>query len=243
MFKYLFRGAIVLTLLALPLIVASKKFDALSAPQNSVADPQAPHSVLTSSPKVFVHLFEWKWDDVAQECENFLAPNGYGAVQISPATEHVLVPEQGYPWWQRYQPISYKIESRSGDRAQFAQMVSRCHAVGVQVYADAVINHMAGEAQGIGSAGSHFTKYNYPGIYQPQDFHACKANIKNYGNHQEVTHCELVGLSDLDTGSETVRQRIAHHLIDLVHLGVDGFRIDAAKHMDTEDVGAIVKRV
>lgn len=30
-----------------------------------------------------VHLFEWKWNDIADECENFLAPKGYGAVQVS----------------------------------------------------------------------------------------------------------------------------------------------------------------
>lgn len=24
-----------------------------------------------------VHLFEWKWSDIADECERFLAPNGY----------------------------------------------------------------------------------------------------------------------------------------------------------------------
>lgn len=29
-----------------------------------------------------VHLFEWKWKDVAAECENFLAPKGFGAVQV-----------------------------------------------------------------------------------------------------------------------------------------------------------------
>lgn len=29
-----------------------------------------------------VHLFEWKFDDIARECENFLGPNGYGAVQV-----------------------------------------------------------------------------------------------------------------------------------------------------------------
>lgn len=29
-----------------------------------------------------VHLFEWKWNDIADECENFLAPKGYGAVQV-----------------------------------------------------------------------------------------------------------------------------------------------------------------
>lgn len=29
-----------------------------------------------------VHLFEWKWDDIAAECENFLAPKGYAGVQV-----------------------------------------------------------------------------------------------------------------------------------------------------------------
>lgn len=26
---------------------------------------------------VIVHLFEWKWKDIALECERFLGPNGY----------------------------------------------------------------------------------------------------------------------------------------------------------------------
>lgn len=29
-----------------------------------------------------VHLFEWKWEDIANECERFLAPKGYGGVQV-----------------------------------------------------------------------------------------------------------------------------------------------------------------
>ena len=34
--------------------------------------------------------------------------------------------------------------SRSGDRAQFEDMVRRCNDAGVQIYVDAVINHMTG---------------------------------------------------------------------------------------------------
>lgn len=30
-----------------------------------------------------VHLFEWKWDDIAAECERFLAPNGFAGVQVA----------------------------------------------------------------------------------------------------------------------------------------------------------------
>ena len=29
-----------------------------------------------------VNLFEWRWADIAAECERYLAPNGYGGVQV-----------------------------------------------------------------------------------------------------------------------------------------------------------------
>lgn len=29
-----------------------------------------------------VHLFEWRWVDIAAECERFLAPNGFAGVQV-----------------------------------------------------------------------------------------------------------------------------------------------------------------
>lgn len=29
-----------------------------------------------------VHLFEWKWNDIAEECERFLEPHGFGGVQV-----------------------------------------------------------------------------------------------------------------------------------------------------------------
>ena len=30
-----------------------------------------------------VHLFEWKFKDIADECEKFLGPMGYGGVQVN----------------------------------------------------------------------------------------------------------------------------------------------------------------
>lgn len=30
-----------------------------------------------------VHLFEWKWRDIALECERFLGPRGFAGVQVS----------------------------------------------------------------------------------------------------------------------------------------------------------------
>ena len=190
---------------------------------------------------VFVPLFEWRWADVARECEAWLGPKGFKAVQISPPSEHALI--SGSPWWQRYQTVSYKLDqSRSGSQAEFVDMVNRCNAVGVGIYADAVINHMTA-GSGVGSAGSSYTKYNYPAVpWNSGDFHpAC--GINNYGNASEVQNCELAGLADLKTEATSVRNRIADYLIALNAIGVAGFRIDAAKHMHPRDVDAIVARV
>jgi alpha-amylase len=32
---------------------------------------------------VIVNLFEWKFSDIAEECERFLAPKGFAGVQVS----------------------------------------------------------------------------------------------------------------------------------------------------------------
>ena len=145
-----------------------------------------------AAPTTFVHLFEWNWQDIANECETFLGPKGYAAVQVSPPNEHIV----GSQWWTRYQPVSYQIQSRGGDRAAFANMVNRCQAVGVDIYVDAVINHMAA-GSGVGVAGNSFTTKQFP-IYSPQDFHeTCAINSEDYGNNPwRVQHCELVGLAD-----------------------------------------------
>jgi alpha-amylase len=121
-------------------------------------------------------------------------------------------------------------------------MVSTCHAAGVKVVADAVINHMSA-GSGTGTAGTAYSKYNYPGYYQDQDFHTCRTDISNYQDRSNVQNCELVGLADLDTGSDYVRSTIAGYLNHLLSLGVDGFRIDAAKHMAETDLAAIKSKL
>ncbi|KAI0560968.1 ATPase [Gracilaria domingensis] len=180
-----------------------------------------------SSRTAFVHLFEWSWDDIAKECEQHLGPKRFAAVQVSPPQKSVDRPE----WWSRYQPLSYAVEGRSGTRSQFRSMVKRCAMVGVDIYVDAIINHMAALDR------------SFPEVpYSPNDFHTCVTPI-NYNNRFEVQNCDLVGLNDLKTESEYVRGRIAAYMNDLIGLGVKGFRIDAAKHMPSADIAAIIAKL
>ncbi len=110
-------------------------------------------------------------------------------------------------------------------------MVSRCNAVGVDIYADAVINHMAAWDR------------NFPKVpYTSENFHTCTTGI-DYNDAWTVQNCDLVGLNDLATETEYVRATIAAYLNDLISLGVAGFRIDAAKHMPAVDVADIIGRL
>lgn len=51
---------------------------------------------------VIVQLFEWKFSDIAKECE-FLSTSGYGGVQVSPVQESIITPKRS--WFERYQPV------------------------------------------------------------------------------------------------------------------------------------------
>lgn len=184
-----------------------------------------------------VHLFEWKWNDIASECENVLAPAGYAAVQVSPVNENAVVANR--PWYERYQPISYQIITRSGTEAEFKSMVQRCSAVGIRIYVDVLPNHMAaGGDSVVGTAGSivNVPARSYPAVpYTQSDFHPTCA-IDNYNDAYNVRNCELVGLPDLNQTLTHVRDRIVTYLSKLVDLGVVGFRVDAAKHMWPADL-------
>ncbi|HVR60501.1 MAG TPA: alpha-amylase family protein, partial [Polyangia bacterium] len=212
-------------------------------------DPDRPPPVLALPPRgpssVFVHLFEWRWTDIAKECEDYLGPAGFTAVQISPPSEHLVLPQA--PWWERYQTVGYALDkSRSGTGDELRDMVRRCATAGVAIYVDAVINHMTGQPSGVGSNGTHFTKYSYPGLYAPADFHqpTCAIADADYQNAPDrVRRCELLGLADLDTGADHVRDAIAGYLSALMGAGVHGFRVDAAKHIDPLDLDAILRRV
>jgi alpha-amylase len=242
------RDAVIATCLAILASAGCGNSDSVTLPPVE-PPPERPSLSMTYRPSghaaagdVFVHLFEWPWNDIAAECEAVIGPAGYRAVQISPPQEHSLTPTRD--WSERYQPVSYSIDrSRSGTRAEFIAMVNRCRSAGVDIYVDAVINHMTNfPSPGVGSNGTSYTKYSYPGLYTTSDFHT-PCPITNYQSAANVQDWELFSLPDLNTGSASVRQKIADYLLMLARLGVAGFRIDAAKHIQPVELDGIVALV
>ena len=191
-----------------------------------------------------VQMFEWNWNDLATECTQFLGPQGYGGIQISPPGAARITGN----WWDVYQPVNYvNLASKLGTSAQLQSMINTCHAAGVRVYADIVVNQMAGSS-GTATDGSAWNAATpaYP-YFSASDFHAaCDIQGSDYNSaagRSNVQTCRLVGLPDLNTESPYVRGQIANYMNALLTLGIDGFRIDAAKHQAAASLQAIMSSV
>jgi alpha-amylase len=197
---------------------------------------------------VIANLWEWNWVSIAKECTTVRGPKGYGGVQVAPPQDSLSKTDGPvHPWWEVYQPVSYKLTSRMGNEAQFKSMVATCRKAGVKVYVDAVINHMTGQGN-MSYGGVSYSKYEYQGLYTSANFHHTPAdcptasgNIEDFNNYLQVTKCELVSLSDLRTETPYVRNKLAGYLNKLLSYGVSGFRVDAGKHIPQADMAAIEK--
>ena len=196
-----------------------------------------------------VQMFQWRWDDLATECAQWLGPQGYGAVQVSPPA----AARTGDAWWLAYQPVNYaSLSGRFGDKAQFTHMISACHKAGVRVYADIVVNQLAGsssDAAGLATDGSAWNSaaLAYP-AFGPADFHAActiqPADYQTPAGRANVENCRLsADLPDLDSEGAHARAQVVAYLDKLLSLGVDGFRIDAAKHQAPASLQAMLASV
>jgi len=216
----------------------------LPASEPLQALPNIAKATHSANQAAFVHLFEWDWQSIAEECENWLAPKGYDGVQISPPMEHI----QGPQWWTRYQPVSHSLKrSRSGNETQLRDMIRRCEAVNVRVIIDTVINQMAIGA-GKGTDGSVFSNRVFPGIpFGPEDFHhkawndTSNCDVTTYHSKHIVQYCDLNLLPDICTGCPKTRAKLARYLGKLKSLGRNiGLRMDAAKHQDSYELRQVL---
>ena len=95
---------------------------------------------------VIVELFGWPYDDIAEECE-FLSVAGYLGIKIFPPNESILNEnlyenEELNPWSYFFQPVSYKIKSRLGNKKQLKNMINRCRKNNIRIYSEVIINQM-----------------------------------------------------------------------------------------------------
>ena len=188
---------------------------------------------------VILNMFQWSWTSVAEECGRHHRPAGFGYVQVSPQEEI-----RSTEWW-TFISLSATRSKGRWEPEEFAEMVQKCDEAGVGVIADAVINHTTGADRAPAPAhrGILHALDDFPGIYGPEHFNDCREDISDYTDRDNVQNCRLSSLQDLATGSEEVQDTLAAYMNDLLDMGVEGFRIDAAKHMPAEDLAAIKSKL
>ena len=72
-------------------------------------------------------------------------------------------------------------------------------------------------------------------------FH-CQRSLNSWSDPLILNAGWLVGLCDLNSEDEYVRQRIADYFTDILGMGLSGFRIDAAKHISPENLAQIFSK-
>jgi alpha-amylase len=206
--------------------------------------------------EVVLHAFDWPYSRVTQQATE-IANLGYKGVLVVPP----LKSGSDCAWYIRYQPQDYRlIDHCRGNTESYKAMVSALRSKNVKVYADLVLNHMANERNGAldfpGTAAlndyrtrsSYFQLQRLYGslsnnLFGASDFHEARC-IENYNDRYQVQHWRLCGgagdrgLPDLNGNSWVIQQQRAY-VKALNDIGVDGYRIDAAKHMTNEHLRAV----
>ena len=83
----------------------------------------------------------------------------------------------------------------------------------------------------------------FPAVpYGPTDFH-CERALNSWTDPLDLNAGWLTGLVDLNTEMSNVQQRIADYITDLLGIGFSGIRLDAAKHIQPDDLVAIFSKL
>lgn len=177
-----------------------------------------------------LHAWCWSFNTIKANMQN-IANAGYTSIQTSPITTCVVgnggdlrFTEQ---WWYHYQPTDYTIGNyQLGTETEFAAMCQEAEKYGINIIVDAVVNHCTSDYSKISN--------NIKSI--PSFFHT-NTSITNWNNRWQVTQRAILGLWDNNTQNTNVQNYIKNFLKKCVSLGADGFRYDAAKHIELPDDG------
>ena len=175
-------------------------------------------------------LFDCKLDSIV----NYLPEikyQGFDAVQISPLQN--TKDDSSHEWWMLYQPINFELGNRMGDKSSLTWLCDEARKNDLIIVADAVVNHLA-SINNTGSLEPHPACDKE--ILMNNDSFKIKRNIDNWSDrYQVINYC--MNLPGLNPNSRLVQKKIINMLNEYIHLGVSGFRFDAAKSIALPEEG------
>ena len=176
-----------------------------------------------------LHAWEWSFKTIEENIPK-IAEAGYTSVQTEPISA-IHTGNKGKifteNWYYVYQPTDTTIGNWvMGTEDDLKSLCETAHKYGVRIIVDVVANHMTA------TWGAIADRWKKSDLYH----HDCNdGDVQDYNNRYQVTHCKLLGLYDINTSKTEAANMMHDYLVQAVNDGVDGFRFDAAKHIELPD--------
>ena len=183
---------------------------------------------------VILHAWNWSFDQIKEELPK-IAEAGFTAVQTSPAQpnkdgDNVSNTSR---WWKFYQPTDFTIGNKLGSKTDLTELCEEADKYGIKIIVDVVANHLANNTGKEGNSASDRSSQIPDWIRNNDDFwHSDNFSGSSDSDRYQMTRGPI-GMPDLNTGNTELQNYIIGYLNDLQDCGVDGFRFDAAKHIET----------
>lgn len=191
---------------------------------------------------VMLHAFNWSYNTIKENLPA-IAAAGYTTVQTSPVQQPKDYSTSGDvtgQWWKLYQPISFHIAEQSwlGTKDDLKSLCDEADKYGIKIICDIVSNHIANADETRPDTVSNQVKKYEPEFYKKRrTYTRTYKGDANDSSVQAVVQGHVSNCPDLVTNDTAVQTYIINLLKECIDCGVDGFRFDAAKHIETEDDG------
>lgn len=171
-----------------------------------------------------LHAWCWSFDTIKDNLPA-IKKAGYTSIQTSPINQ-VVEGENGSKaltnWYYHYQPTDYTIGNyQLGTEADFKALTKEADKYGLHIIVDAVVNHTTSDVAAVSPKIKALGKWTHG-----------NEGIKDFGDRYQLTQKSLLGLYDLNTQNKAVQEYLLAYLKRAVADGADGFRYDAAKHIE-----------
>lgn len=227
----------------LALLMVLSLVPTIFAPKTTVAESGPIDQAIVQGGAI-LHCFDWSFDEIREALPDIKAA-GYAAVQTSPVQPpkdyNASWNDTGGNWWKLYQPLDFCVVGENGSwLGSKADLVALCNAAqeqGIYVIVDVVANHTANITGGgyTVNGGTYNVSDQVAERLQDPDgsknlYHTSE-NGTNDDSRYTMTQYHL-SMPDLNTGNRDVQNMVLDFLKECVDCGVDGFRFDAAKHIE-----------
>jgi len=174
---------------------------------------------------VIIQIFNVRWKEIKVKLP-YVKNKGFTHIQISPVQKHC---SHIVKWHRVYQPVGTVIGNSLGSKEELQELIMEAHKEGLKIIVDVVLHHTTA-CPFCNPCGSFkwFTQLTvaYSRKWRGLTISYDRFNCQDWGPKEDIS-------------SPPVIQSHTEFLRELIRIGADGFRFDAAKHMPSSYIDSL----